>query len=168
MDEIQLISLLSIIVLLIIVGTVSGNNRLKCQTPKENFSPLGFASNCPEFELPKTNLRIEECGPGCWMLKEGKEKTKETFKVNGKRNCTTDRIPEIPQQLPIGHLSTIGSPLLGQAMCSSGVNGVQKLSKFNPFGELVKKHGEVNQFTQSYASCEFGANNIFDKDMLQY
>ena len=93
---------------------------------------------------------------------------KETFKVNGKRNCTTDRIPHIPEELPIGYLSTMGTPLVNQANCTSNVNGVQRFGTKNAFGVVVKDYDNVNQITQSYAPCEFGSNNIFDKDMLKY
>jgi hypothetical protein len=157
--------LFGIIVILVIVGIAMNYNSFKnCKKDSEEFSPLGFASNCPENKIPdSSHLRVEGCGPGCWMLKNNKNK--EHFKVDGKRNCTTDRIPEIRQHLPIGHLSTMGSPLIGQSSCTSGVNGVQKLENKNPYGELVK-NGEINQFTQSYAACGFGSDNIFDKEQL--
>ena len=151
----QMVLLLSIIVILVIIGTSMGYKSMQ-----EPFSPLGFASNCPEYKIPdSSHLGVEGCGPGCWILKN---KNTENFGVD--RNCTTDRIPQIPHELPVGHLSTMGSPLTGQASCTSGVNGVQKLLSSNPFGKLSND----NQFTQSYAACTFGSNNIFDKDQLIY
>lgn len=184
----QLATLFGIIVVLVITGCIAGRQAFNSAEP---FSPLGFASDCPAFKLPnRSRFQVNSCGPGCYLQseiplkkssknnskKESKTEMKvddkrENFEIDGKRDCTTDRIPEFQKQLPIGHLSTMGSPLTGQASCTSNINGVQRLSDHNPYGELVKKYGtdkKINQFTQSYAACEFGANNIFDKNMLKY
>lgn len=168
--KLQLATLFGIIIVLVITGMIAGNQVFYS---KEPFSPLGFTSNTPAFRVPTVNAHIESCGPGCWDMKHGIRDVKEPFgnykPVNGSNS--TSRVPHYAKQLPMGHLSTMGSPLLGQASCTSGVNGVQRLAKRNPYGELVKDYGkqkDYNQFTQSYAACEFGAANIFDEDQLQY
>jgi len=166
----QLATLLAIVIVLVVTGCIAGN---KVFSSKEPFSPLGFASNCPPGgnKLPnRSRFKVKSCGPGCYLQTESEIPENEHFRDAEHDNCTTDRIPEFQKQLPIGHLSTMGSPLTGQASCTSNINGVQRLAKQNPYGELVKKYGEgkANQFTQSYAACEFGTNNIFDKDMLKY
>lgn len=166
----QLATLFGIIIVLVITGCIAGQNVFYT---KEPFSPLGFASNCPPNGNPLPNrskFQVKDCGPGCYLQSEIDENNKENFHDAEPGNCTTDRIPDFQKQLPIGHLSTMGSPLTGQASCTSNINGVQRLAEQNPYGELVKKYGEgkANQFTQSYAACEFGTNNIFDKNMLKY
>ena len=170
----QLATLIGIIMVLVITGCIAGREAFSSVEP---FSPLGFASNCPPTgaKLPnRSRFQVKDCGPGCYLQTENSTE-KEEFRDaerDGKRDCTTDRIPDFQKQLPIGHLSTMGSPLTGQASCTSNINGVQRLAEQNPYGELVKKYGtefaKANQFTQTYAACEFGANNIFDKNMLKY
>jgi len=167
----QLATLFGIIIVLVITGCIAGQQVFSSTEP---FSPLGFASNCPPTGAPlpdRSRIKIKDCGPGCYLQTENESANQEQFHDAEPGNCTTDRIPDFQKQLPIGHLSTMGSPLTGQASCTSNINGVQKLASSNPYGELVKKYGtdrKVNQFTQSYAACEFGTNNIFDKDMLKY
>lgn len=167
----QLATLFGIIIVLVITGCIAGHQVFQSTEP---FSPLGFASNCPPTgaKLPdRSRFRVKDCGPGCYLQSEV-GKGKEEFHDADHNDCTTDKIPDFQKQLPIGHLSTMGSPLTGQASCTSGVNNVQRLGDSNPYGELVKKYGtefsKANQFTQSYAACDFGSNNIFNKNMLKY
>ena len=167
----QLATLFGIIIVLVITGCIAGQQAFHSTEP---FSPLGFASDCPPTgaKLPdRSGFQIKECGPGCYLQTEIGKKGREGFHDANHNSCTTDRIPDFQKQLPIGHLSTMGSPLTGQASCTSNTNGVQRLADSNPYGNLVKKYGrdrDVTQFTQSYAACDFGSNNIFDKNMLKY
>lgn len=171
----QFATLFGIVVVLVLTGCIAGGNALNTNTGNvtepfssfltENFSDRNSKSN--------SSLHVNGCGPGCWDLKSGERerKSKQYQSQREMLKSATNRIPDYAKQLPIGHLSTMGSPLTGQASCTSNINGVQRLANSNPYGELVKKYGtdsKFDQFTQSYASCEFGANNIFDENQLKY
>jgi hypothetical protein len=142
----QLAILFGIIIVLVVTGCVAGGRSFN--NINEPFTPLEYVTETFTKSSP----------------------SKETVRRDN-LPITTDRVPHFANQLPVGHLSTMGSPLFGQASCTSNINGVQKLGSSNPYGELVKNYGNqqnINQFTQSYAACEFGTNNVFDVDQLQY
>lgn len=130
----------AVIFMIIIIGTMM--MFYKDTDGFTNLKPI----NIPV--LSKKNV-IGTCGPGCYYKCKN---AKECPNRNIKRCSTNRRIPNYPDNLPVGYGETIAFYDKGNS-CVTNVNGVYKLAK-NPYGG--RSDG------QTYGVCVLGSPNPFD------
>lgn len=115
---------------------------------KESFSPTGWTASSPP-PSPTSDI-IGQCGPGCYYKCSD---TKNCPNINVKNYGKKDRAPILRDNLPIGWGDTMTGPYAGPEGCSSNINGINRNSYMNPYGELGND--------QMYSFCEKGVTNPF-------
>lgn len=128
------------------------------------YKPFGIQSDSiirGKSNISKGNV-IGTCGPGC------------VYKCKNRKDCPNlvkgcapkERIPNYPNNLPLGWGSTVSGPYAGESGCASNINGINKMSFETPYGSTFKlspngKH--LPSGNQMYGVCTKGSMNPFDK-----
>jgi len=120
---------------------------------RENFSPLGWTSHCPQ-PIEK-NMVIGSISPGSVFQCKDKD---FCVPLRG-RGCGVSSVPPLVDNVvPLGWGGVMSGPWAGPEGCASGVNGVTKMSYENHYGATTP-YGD-----QMYGMCVKGESNPFDRE----
>ena len=106
---------------------------------------------------------IGTSGPGAVYKCKDKEDC-PNIQVKGCRR--EELVPDFPDNLPLGWGGTMSGPYAGTPGCASNVNGINKMSFKNAYGETTKSSPDQRRKgpgNQMYGMCVKGSSNPFDK-----
>lgn len=149
-------------------------NKIKDDAMKEEFSPLGYTQNCPAAEVVSPTFVMPRKGgdtkminvPGLGIITNPSVGLAVQGKPLKGKGCPNKQEMEenerllkkgFPPNQPLGAGATMTGPWGGYNGCIDNVNGVNKPSYENPYGETVPLGKQ-----QMYGMCVEGIPNAFD------